>query len=204
MFNLDSSLLSAFGILSFGLGLLAYGPYIRNTLARRTKPQRSSWLIWAAVSSIALASQIAEGASHSLWFVTANWLVTIVILTFSVWSGTGSFVEDRVPLALATGALLLWCATNTPAYALGLAILTNSLGASLTVIKAYRSPETETLLTWITGGVSAILGLVSVGSLDPILIAYPLYLVLLYFSVSVAIWLGRLTDIRASRVLDGL
>lgn len=192
MFELDPITLSRLGQVSFALGLLAYAPYIRDILAGRTQPQRSSWLIWAVVASIALASQIAEGASHSLWLAAANWGVTVTITSLSVRFGSGSYLKDWPTLALAACALLLWYATQTPAYAIGLAILANTLGTSLTVLKAYRSPHTETLGTWLAGGVSAALGLAAVGALDVVLMAYPAYLVLLYLAVTTAICLGRL------------
>lgn len=185
--------LSTIGVLSFCLGLLAFAPYLRDTLAGRTKPQRSSWLIWAVVASIALASQVAEGASHSLWFTTANWLMAVAVFGVAIRHGSGGGFarRDRVSLAAAFCILLLWYLTETAALALALAILVNCLGAWLTIQKAYLAPHSETLTTWGLAAVAAGLGAVSVGRLDPVLIAYPLFLLALRGTVVAAILLGR-------------
>lgn len=181
------------GVVSFVLGIVAFAPYIRDILAGKTRPQRSSWLIWVVVASIALASQVAEGAGHSLWFLTANWGVTFVIFALSIWFGAGDYVQrrDLATLLLAAGAIGVWMYTDVPVYALAIAIGVNALGAILTVVKAYEAPKSETCSTWALGSVAACLGLVSVGTFDPFLLAYPLYLLVLQTSVTVALLAGR-------------
>ena len=187
------ALLPALGLLSFGISLLAYLPYARDILVGSTKPQRSSWLIWTVVASIAFFSQIAEGASHSLWFAGANWLVTVSVFLASLRYGSGAFLrpEDRLTLALAAFAMGLWCLTDNAAIALSIAILINGLAGALTVAKAYAEPGSETLSTWVLGGVSSLLGVVSVGAIDVVLMAYPAYLAILYTAVASAILCGR-------------
>lgn len=63
---------SIFALLALLLSLLAFFSYIRDTIACRTQPQRASWLIWSVLSSIAFFTQVAEGATTSLWFIGAQ------------------------------------------------------------------------------------------------------------------------------------
>lgn len=193
------------GIVAFCLGVCAYISYTRDTLAGRTKPQRSSWLIWAVLSATAFFSQMDEGATTSLWYAGANFLVTAFVFVLSIRFGAGCYAQkkDMITLSVAAVAIALWVYTDTPLIALSIAIGINAMGTSLTVMKAYRDPGTETLSCWIVGTVASALGLISVGRFDPILIIYPTYLVCLYASVTLAIVLGRRAANNAERAAPG-
>jgi hypothetical protein len=79
-----------------------------------------------------------------------------------------------------------------------LAILIDAIGGYLTVIKSYADPASETLITWVLSGTSGIFAAVSVGSLNAVLLAYPIYIVLINYTVVAAILLGRRRSIVAS------
>lgn len=187
----DNALL--FGFASAAIGLVSFLPYIIDVLAGRTRPQRSSWLIWAVVTTLALVSQAAEGATHSLLFSGAQAIVTVAVFGLSIRNGTGCYMNpgDSVALGICAFAIFLWQVTDVPAYALACAIGVNTVAGSLTVLKSFRAPHTETLLTWGLGIVASGLGILSVGKGDPVLQAYPVYLFCLYLSVTTAILLGR-------------
>jgi hypothetical protein len=167
----------ASGVLSFA----AYLPYIRDTLAGRTQPQRASWLIWSVLSTIALCGQIYEGASASLWFAGVQVSATVLIFGLSLRWGVGGVMDrrDAVILALAGAGVVLWSLTDTPAYALAITITISLLGGSVTVAKAFQAPRSETLSTWTMGFVASGLAIAAVGQIDPVLMAYPAYLLLL-------------------------
>ena len=62
-----SSMFQFLGLLSGVLSGGSYIPYLRDIFRHTTKPERASWLIWAVLGSIAFFSQLAEGATWSLW-----------------------------------------------------------------------------------------------------------------------------------------
>ena len=57
--------------------------------------------------------------------------------------------------------------------------------------QAYRDPDSETMSTWGLSFVASICAIVSVGKLDAVLLAYPLYLFALNGAIVAAILLGR-------------
>jgi hypothetical protein len=57
---------------------------------------------------------------------------------------------------------------------------------------AFREPGTETFSTWLLFLISSVLALYSVGSLDWVLLAYPLYLTILYAAIAAAMVFGRM------------
>ncbi len=182
------------GIGSALLGLIAFLPYMRDTIQRKTQPQRASWLIWSVLGSIAFFTQVYEGATSSLWFVGVQVACTITIFALSVWFGAGRFLarSDLVILLFAALGLLLWYSTNNAAYALAITITTSLLGGVATAAKAYRNPDSETLSAWVVSLAATVLGLLSVGAVDWMMLAYPLYLFVLYSIFIVAILLGRM------------
>lgn len=192
-FLTSSDALWAYAVLSAIISCIAFVPYISDTIAGRTQPQRASWLIWSTLSSIALASQIAEGAVQSLAFAAIQCGGTILIFLLSVHRGAGGYLNRRdgfVLLAAATG-LGLWYLTNSAVYALGISITISLLGGLCTITKAYCDPGSETLSCWMLGLIASAFAVMSVGQLDWVLLAYPLYLVTLYSGIVAATLLGR-------------
>ena len=187
--------LQILGFLSAVICFLAVIPYIYDILKGKTKPERASWFIWTALGSIAFFSQLAKGATNSLWLVGASVLGALIIALLSIKHGTGGFTQkDKISLLIAGLGILLWFFTREAAVALIITILVNAVGSYLTTIKSYAHPSSETLSTWIMATISGIFSLLSVGRWSFILLIYPLYVVIANFIVVVAILLGRKAD----------
>ncbi len=185
--------LALFGLVSASLSTVAYLPYIRDTLLRHTQPQRASWLIWSVLGSIAFFSQLYEGATDSLWFAGVQVSGTITVFLLSIRLGVGGFLNrrDRYVLALAALGLVAWYLTNTAVYALAITISISLLGGAVTVRKAYLNPQSETLSTWACSCIASVFAILAVGRLDPVILAYPVYLFTLNSAIVAAVLLGR-------------
>lgn len=59
------------------------------------------------------------------------------------------------------------------------------------MVKTFRNPATETASCWGLSALAAMLGAASVGAWEPVLLAYPMYLAMLYIGVLSAMWMGR-------------
>lgn len=187
---------AAWGLLSALLCFFAFLPYLRDTLFRTTRPQRASWLIWSVLSSIAFAAQVYEGASASLWFAGAQVAGTVNVFAASIFRGTGGITSRRdcAVLSVAGIGLVLWYFTDTAAYALAITIAISLLGGTVTVAKAYARPESETGVTWLLSLFGSITAMFAVGTPDPVLLAYPVYLFVLNGAILVAMALGQSVD----------
>lgn len=185
--------LMAFGLMSAILSTFAYLPYIRDTWAGRTQPQRASWLIWSVLSVIAFFSQVYEGATDSLWFAGVQSAGTITVFLLSITRGVGGFLNRRdcAVLIVAAGGLVAWYFMETAVYALATTISISLLGGAVKVLKSYQNPDSETLSTWAWSFVASVCAIVAVGDLNWVILAYPLYLFTLNGAIVVAIFLGR-------------
>lgn len=181
-----------FGILSGLLSALCYPPYIVAILKGKAKPERASWLIWTVLTAMGFFSQLAIGATHSLWLPGVQGVGVIIVLLLSIKYGYGGLMRRDVTTLLAAGVtLLLWYFTKSPTIAVYLVVLIDGMGAWLTVAKAYEHPETETMITWALSGTAGVCALIAVQSLDPELLSYPLYIMTANYAVVAAMILGR-------------
>ncbi|HEY4525834.1 MAG TPA: hypothetical protein VJL32_01905 [Candidatus Paceibacterota bacterium] len=184
------------GYLSGVLIIASFAPYVRDIFWGKTKPQRASWLIWALLGTIAFFSQWAKGAGDSLWLPGVQALGDLSIFVLALWYGVGGM--SRGDIFALTGAgvgLILWYLTNEPALALFISILIDGAGAVLTVIKAYHSPGSETVSSWVLTWLGGASGALAVGELNFVLLAFPIYIVLACSAILGAIFIGRSREV---------
>ncbi len=190
MFHVD--ILTIFGWLSGILSALCYVPYIRGILKHEVKPERASWFIWSILTVMGFFSNLAIGATHSLWLPGVQGVGVIIVFLLSIRNGYGGLLKrDVVTLMASAFTLVIWYFTRQPVVAVYLTTLIDAMGGYLTVVKSYAEPDTETPITWAMSGAAGFFALLSVGRLDPALLAYPFYIFLINSSVVVAILLGK-------------
>jgi hypothetical protein len=190
--DIIQEMLQLLGLVSGILSGVSIIPYIRDILFHTTKPERASWLIWLVLGFIAFFSQLAEGATWSLWLTGIDTIGVFLVFVLSIRYGVGGVTKRDIIALIAAGiGLILWYFTQHAAIALLITILIDVTGVSLTVIKAYEDPTSETLSTWVIIAIAGLLGMISVGKFDIILLSYPFYIFLANFVVAIAILLGR-------------
>lgn len=172
-------MLEFFGYISLLLFMFSAVPYVRSILKGNTKPQRITWLIWTVLVFIAFFSQLAKGATWSLLLTVGDAITIVIVFIFSIKYGVGGFRKIDILSLIGAGiSLLLWYLTNEPAVALFLIILIDIIGSNLTILKVWKNPETENWVGWAMCGVGGLFGILSVGSFNLILLAYPVYICL--------------------------
>ena len=185
-------MLQNFGHISAILSIIMIIPYVRDIFRKVTQPERASWLIWTVLGFIAFFSQWAKGATDSLWLTAGQTIAVLVIFLLSIKYGVGGLTNRDIKALVAAGlGLILWWVTSEPLYALLIVIGIDCIGSYLTMIKSYEEPESETLSTWVISGTSGIFGALAVGVLSPVLLAYPVYIVIANYTIVVALFLGK-------------
>ena len=185
-------MLQILGLFSGFLSIVMYIPYLRDIFRHTTKPERASWLIWSVLGGIAFFSQLAKGATNSLWLTGAQTFGVFVVFILSLRYGVGGLVKKDIYALITAGlGLFAWYLTNEPAIALIFVIIIDAIGGLLTVLKAYENPDSETLITWLLSGTSGIFATLSIGSLNYVLLAYPVYIIAINYAVVTAILLGK-------------
>jgi hypothetical protein len=185
-------MLEIFGYISAILSIVMIIPYIRDIFRLETKPERGSWFIWTVLGFIAFFSQLAKGATDSLWLTVGQTISVLIIFLLSLKYGYGGLGKRDIRALLGAGlGLILWYLTTEASFALIFVILVDSIGTLLTLMKSYKDPGSETLSTWVMSGTSGIFGMLAVGSFNLILLAYPFYIMLANYVIVAAILLGK-------------
>ena len=169
---------AAAGILAGVLTVISSIPYVRDVVVgRTTRPHRASWFIWSVLGVIAFASQRAGGATWSLVLTGTGTTLVVLIFLLAIPHGVGGLTRfDLVLLAVAGIGLIAWRLSSEPTVATVLVVATDAVGVVLMLPKTWRDPSTETLATYVIGGLGAACGTVSVGALDLALLLYPAYI----------------------------
>ncbi len=179
------------GYLSGVVALVSFVPYIKSIFEGKTKPERASWIIWAALSLTAFFPQLYKGASYSLFMTGAAALGDFLIFLFAIKYGIGGLLKrDIIALVGLILGLSLWYITKEAALALYIVILIDATGAVLTIVKTYQYPESENMGSWWLTFFAAIMACVAVGSFNAFLLSYPLYVALASLSILASIYLG--------------
>lgn len=158
------------GIVSGLLIITASIPYMIDIVRGRTKPQRMAWVIFLTLSAISFFAQITEGATGSLWFALVMFVQAIMIFFLTMKFGVGGHSKiDIISLLLSLLILAVWGLTQSAALAIICTVSVNTIGKVLVAIKCYKQPNTEYLPTWVISFMASTLAVISVGSLDWIL-----------------------------------
>lgn len=176
------------GILSGIVSVLDPVPYIRDVLRGTTRPHRGAWFIWSALATVALASQLADGAGWSVVMVAAQAFATGLVFAFSIRRGVGGFSPwDITLLTIAALGVVGWLVSSTPVVATACVVLADMIGVSLMLPKTWRDPSSETTSTFALASAAGFLSLLAVAELDASLLLYPVYFFLANGLIAVVI-----------------
>ncbi len=182
------------GLVATIIGMLGAIPYIHDTFRRKTKPHRVAWLIFLVLSVVSFASQFALGARASLffygWFVANNVIIVALSLRKNGGYGDASTI-NVVCFCLAIASVVLWKMTNAPLTALICVLIADGIGSMLIVIKAYKHPNSETLVMWVLGILACFLNIIAVGSTKFALLAAPVEIFLFNVAIVAAMLIGK-------------
>ena len=170
------------GIGSAIFNVVGIVPYVRSILRGKTKPERSAWWIWTWLMVVAFLAQAAAGATWSLLLTFSYLVCNIIVAWLSIKHGYGKFrVRDYLAVTFAVFGVGIWKETGRPILALLIVIIIDLVGNLLTMEKSWRAPYTENIITYVLGGLAAILGVFAVGSWDLAKVLFPVYAVFVNF-----------------------
>jgi hypothetical protein len=192
--SLPTDLLPVLGVAAALVGIADTIPYVRDILRGRTLPHRGTWLIWSLLALLVFLSQRADGAGWSLAVAGAQVVLNGLVFVLAACRGVGGVsVGDRLVLAVAAGGAIGWLVADAPFVATACVVAADLLALAMMVPKTYRDPGSETLATFALASVSGALATLAVGSAEPALVLYPLYLTFANLALAILIHQRRLT-----------
>ncbi len=152
-----------FGLASVALQVLSRGVYFGSVFRGRTRPHAFSWLIWAAISGIGFAAQVAEGAGPGSWARGFSAATCLMLAVLGYYRGEKNITRgDWLTLAAAFSAIPLWVITRTPVYSVIIVCVIDTVGYAPTVRKSWHKPAEETPFSYFISSACAACAILAV------------------------------------------
>jgi len=170
----------ALGGIATAIALAGYIPYFRDLHAGTTKPHAFSWLVWALLTGIAFAGQVADAAGPGAWVTGFTAVVCFAVFLFALFVGEKQITRfDWVCLGLSLSAIPLWVVTATPLWSVLLITIIDAVEFLPTFRKSYFKPWEETAVTYFLSSVEFVVALTALEKFSVVTVLYPLSLVLM-------------------------
>jgi hypothetical protein len=137
-----------FGIISVVVALVAYPPYLKSVLQKRTKPHVFSWVIWTLLTWIAFAIQVFSGAGPGAWATGFTAFCTTIIAIVSLRHGEKNITRsDWATFIASLLTIPLWIAAKDPTASAILVTVIDCFGFYPTFRKSWHKPHEEFVTT---------------------------------------------------------
>lgn len=163
------------GILAVILTFVGYIPYIRDTLAGKTKPHAYTWFIWSFISAVAFALQVSDKGGAGTFVTLAAAIVCFFIFCLSLRQGTKDITRsDTLFLCLSLIATGVWLFAKQPVISIILLSLIDVLGFLPTIRKSWNKPHEETLVSYILNTFRFCLAVFALERYTIVTVLYPI------------------------------
>lgn len=156
------------------LALLAYIPYIRDIINRKTKPHAFTWLVWCVMSTVAFFSQVSDGGGVGTWVLAFTAVVNFVIFSLAIYKGeTKIYTLDWFCLMGAFLGVALFTFNQDPPMSLIIISSVHIIGFIPTVRKSTLHPQQETVSTFAITSLKYMFSIFALENLTFITVIYP-------------------------------
>lgn len=153
------------GVLAVILTFVGYAPYIKDTVTGKTRPHIYSWFIWAFVTFIIFALQVAGKGGAGTYTTLATAILCLAIFLLGLRNGKKDITKfDTITFVISIIATLIWIVAKEPVVSTVLIVIINTLANLPTMRKSWNDPHSETLFTWEMGAVRNFLGLLALSN----------------------------------------
>ena len=171
---------SLLGIASIAVGLLGYALYYNGILRGTKKPHAFSWLIWSVLTGITFAAQLTGNAGAGAWVSGVTTVMCFGIFALSLSKGERSFPPtDWMTLCGAGAAILLWVATDNPAWAVILVVIIDAVAFIPSVRKGWHKPHDDGIEAFAFSALKYGISLFALASVSLTTALYPVYAVIM-------------------------
>lgn len=198
------------GILAGSLNAIAFILYVLATFGlsvrwnlqyyrinQSTRPNRATWFVWAVISILILMSSLKSGATDTIWVPIVLTAGPLIVAIISIKYGEGGWTRfDKLCLAGAFAAVMVWLLSGSAPAALLMSIVADAFGVAPTILHAYRKPEEENKLAWTLFFLGDVANLFAVTSWS--LPSFPIWIFTLYMVGHTALIVGILS-LRSSK-----
>lgn len=150
-----------YSVLAGIIWVVAFIPYIIAILSHKTKPMKSSWIIWLTIDSIIFAGMIAKHSLNGQMVGAVSGGIIILVLVL-IYGDRGWTKLDKWCLGLAVFGVILWQIFRDPNAGIATALAVGIIGSFPTVVSVWRDPSRENRLAWTLFVVSCVFAIIAI------------------------------------------
>jgi hypothetical protein len=154
--------------------VIAYLPYIRDVLKKKTRPHPYSWFVSGSLTLIACGLQVSKGAGWGAvpTFVAGLAGLLIFILCF-IKKRSHITKSDTFFFLLALLAAGLWLVANQPVLSVILISAADILSFIPTIRKSWKKPNQETVFTYFVNSLRFTVATIAIQHYSVVTVLYP-------------------------------
>lgn len=173
---MDQTLKFVFSGMAIVLTIVAFAPYIRSTLAGKTKPHVFSWVIWGITTVIVFFAQLDAQGGIGAWPIGISGVITVFIAVLAFIKSADSSITrlDLLFFFAALAALPFWYLTSDPLWAVVVLTIVDLLGFGPTLRKAYDQPHDENRVFFMLFAVRNLFSLLALEHYSLATVLFPL------------------------------
>jgi hypothetical protein len=144
------------------IGTIAWVPYLKDLLSRKTQPHVYSWLVWAITLGTGAFGTWYGGGGWGALNIMVGFLFAVGIFLFSLKHGTKNVTRsDSIVLMAALLAIVVSWRLRQPLLLVVMASAIDFLGYLPSYRKSFDDPWSETLSSWAAFAVSNVCSLLA-------------------------------------------
>lgn len=164
--------------------------YVYDTIKGHSKPNRVTWFLWSLVPFIAFSAQIKQGVGLTSILTFTSGFGPFLVLVTSLLNKNAYWELKRFDIvcgAIAIIGVILWLVTKNPNLAIIFSITADGFAALPTLVKSFKFPETESMVTYLLASFGALLTLFTIDTWKLEFFAFPLYIFVLCLTITIFI-----------------
>ena len=164
--------------------------YVYDTIKGHSKPNRVTWFLWSLVPFIAFSAQIKQGVGLTSILTFTSGFGPFMVLVASLLNKNAYWELKRFDLvcgAIAIIGVILWLITKNPNLAIIFSITADGFAALPTLVKSFKFPGTESMVTYLLASFGALLTLFTIDTWKLEFFAFPLYIFVLCLTITIFI-----------------
>ena len=133
-----------FLLISIIVGIIAPTVGAYSIIKGKFRPQRMTRFLLVLITFLIVATLFAQKDRNAIYLASITFLGALTIFILSMKKGIGGTTKSDIIICCMTiASLIIWQTTKNAILGLSMSILTASLAFIPTIIKSWKSPETE-------------------------------------------------------------
>jgi len=179
-------------IVATALTVFGFIPYFRDIFKKKTKPHLYTWLIWIITQGTATVALLYGGGKFGGFSLIVGTILVSIIFLLSFKYGTKDITKsDKLVLALALLAILIWWQLDNPIIAVLMVSAIDGAGYIPTIRKSFKSPWSETLSYWAIMAATDLLTIIANEKFNLLTVTYLATLFVLNMTVVLVCFFRR-------------